>query len=538
MAKEIKFDIDAREGLKKGVDKLANAVKVTLGPQGRNVLIQSHFGSPHVTKDGVTVARTIKLKDPLEDMGAELVKGVASKTNDKAGDGTTTATVLAQAIVAEGLRNVAAGANPMELKIGIDKAVKYVVEQLDKNTKKITNKGDEIRQIATISANNDSSIGDMIGEAFEKVGVDGVISIETSKTVETYVEVVEGMQFDRGFVSPYFANNERMQCKMENVSVLIYNGTISAQHEIVPVLEKTVGKGKSLLIIADAIEGKALQTLVVNKLEAGLKVCAVRTPGYGDAKIANLEDIAALTGGQVVSESKGNALARVTEGMLGKCASIVSTMDDTTIIGGEGESEMIEFRIEELKAQREHAENDYEKQRFDTRIAKLIGGVGVIYVGAVSEVEMKEKKDRIEDAKNATKAALQEGVVPGGGIALIQSLPFVFDMKDFTEQEIIGAKIVSNAIEQPLRTIANNAGFDGSVVLDKVMTSKKSNFGFNAKTGEYVDDMFKEGIIDPKKVTRIALENAASIAGMLLTTECTLYENPEDKDPTKGLPHF
>lgn len=536
MAKEIKFGLDARESLKRGVDKLANAVKVTLGPQGRNVLIQSHYGSPHITKDGVTVARGIELEDSVENMGANFAKSVASKTNDVAGDGTTTATVLAQAIISEGMKNVVAGANPMDIKKGIDMATAEIVETLAKNAKSITNSDNEIQQIATISSNGDTEIGRMIGEAFSKVGVDGVIEIEISKTAETYVEVVEGMKFDRGMISPYFASNERMQCKLEDVAVLIYNGTISTQAEIVPILEKTIGKGKSLLIIADGVDGKALQTLVMNKVEAGLKVCAVKTPGYGDAKIAHLEDIAVLTGGKVISASKGNALARVTEEMFGHCGSIVSTMEETTLIDGDSSEEIINFRVEELKAQKEIAENDYEKQRLDTRIAKIKGGIGVIYVGAVSEVEMKEKKDRVEDAKNATKSALEEGVVVGGGVALIQTLPLKIDTLNLTFGEAIGVSIVEKAIEQPLRTIAENAGYEGSVVFNKINDSKDKNFGFNAKTGKFVKDMFKEGIIDPKKVTRTALENAASIAGMILTTECTLTEGK--KDPTKSLSNF
>lgn len=538
MAKDIKFDIEAREALKTGVDKLANAVKTTLGPQGRNVLIESHYGDAHITKDGVSVARQIQLQDPVENLGANMVKSVASKTNDKAGDGTTTATVLAQAIVREGVKNIAAGANPMDLKRGIDTASKIVISNLDSITRDVENDSAEIAQVASISANNDQEIGQMIADAYGKVGRDGKISIEQSNTSETYIKIVEGMEFDRGYISPYFATNKRGQCQLENVSILLYKGTISNIKDILNILEMTLGKEKSLLIIADNVEGEALQSLVVNKMEANVKVCAVKSPGYGERRVAYLEDMAALTGGKVVSSEKGNALKRVTEEMLGNCDSITVDPNTTTIVGGQGGQEFVNFRIEELEAQKEHAENDYELGKLEERIAKLKGGVGAIYVGASSEVEMKEKRDRIEDALNATKAALEEGIVAGGGIALVQATNVIEHIVTNTPDELIGAKILLTAMEAPLRQIAENAGYEGSVVLNKVIEANSDTFGFNAKTGEYVDDMYKSGIIDPKKVTRIALENAASVAGMILTTEVTLTEIKEDKDPTKSLPNF
>ena len=531
MAKDIKFSSEAREALKKGVDKLANAVKVTLGPQGRNVLIGTSFGNPYMTKDGVSVAKQVVLPDPLENQGAEFVKGVAAKTNDKAGDGTTTATVLAQAIVDEGLKAIEENFNPMELKRGIDKASEAFIENLNGQARDIGQSDEEITHIASISANNDSEIGKMIAEAYAEVGVEGVITVQESRGTDTYVEVVEGMQFDRGFVSPYFSTNKRMQAVLENVDILIYDGDIKIMADLIPALDKSINQGKSLLIIANSIEGDALQGLVMNKMEGGVKVCAVKAPGFGDRKIAYLEDIAALTNGKIVSESKGNALRRVTEAMLGHATSVKIDQDTTTILGGSGTEEMIDFRIDELKSQKEHAENDYEAQVFDKRIASLQGGVGVIYVGAVSEVELKEKKDRIEDALNATKAALEEGIVEGGGIALIRAshTPVTSD----NAGEARGIKILRDAMKVPLIQIANNSGVDGEEVFSTIEVG-----GYDAKEGKYVDDMFAAGIVDPKKVTRTALENAASVAGMILTTECTLVERPEDKDPRKGLAHF
>lgn len=546
MIKDITYKIEAREALKRGVNALTDTVKITLGPQGRNVMLGMSFGVPLVTKDGVTVAKTIYLEDPLENMGAQLVKSVASKTNEKAGDGTTTATVLAQAIVEEGVRNIVAGANPMELKKGIDYMSKAVIEELKKNSRKIGNSGKELVQIATISANDDVEVGNMIGKAFETVGRDGVISIEDSRTHKTYVDLVEGMQFDQGFVSPYFVTNpQKMECVLEGevVRILIYNGEINVIEELIKTLEFTSGKGYPLLIIAKEVKGNALGSLIANKVEAGVKVCVVKPPGYGERRISSLEDIACLTGGKVLSENKGNALGRIKEEMLGKCTSVKVDGTTCTIVDGAGTQEMIGFRIGELKSQIGSAENDYEKEKLEERIAKLKGGVGVIYVGGGSEVEIKERKARIEDAKNATKAALEEGIILGGGVALISAGTICKQIfKDFKGSvkvdKVLGMKILLKAIEQPFKQILLNAGLDVSVILNKIKSSKRENYGYDAREEKYVNDMFKAGIVDPVKVTRIALENAASVAGMILTTEATVTDSPKDIDPTKQLPHF
>ena len=536
MAKEIKFNLEAREALVRGVNILADTVKVTLGPQGRNVMLGTQFGEPIVTKDGVTVARQIKLQNGLEDMGAQLVKGVASRTNDKAGDGTTTATVLAQAIVNEGLRNIVAGANPMDIKKGIDAATKKLIEVLVTLAQPVGDQGHEISQIASISANNDMEIGGLIGEAFKKVGKEGVISVEDSKTSSTYIELVEGMQFDRGFLSPYFATNPRMECVLENVHILLYHGEVNLIAELIPTLELTVGKGDSLLIIAKDVKGQALQDLIVNKMEAGVKICVVKSPGYGEDRISYIEDIACLTNASIVSQNKGNALGRIKAEHLGFCSSVKVTPNDTTLIGGAGTKEMIDFRVEELKTQKALAENKYEEDKFDVRIAKLQGGVGVIYVGGSSDVEIKEKKDRVEDALNATKAALEEGIVPGGGLALIKAAKMSYPLS-LIEGERIGIDILMKAIKQPFIQILLNAGEEPSVIYNDIMKSKKAYYGFDAKEGVYVNDMYKAGIIDPVKVTRVALENAASVAGMILTTEATVMEQ-SPLDPTKSLPMF
>jgi len=527
MAKDIKFDIEARDGLKRGVDALANAVKVTLGPKGRNVIIGKSFGGPTVTKDGVTVAKEIELKDPLENMGAQMVKEVASKTNDLAGDGTTTATVLAQAIVKEGLKNVAAGANPMDLKRGIDKAVEAIVADLTKQAKVVGSDSEKIKQIASISANNDEVIGDLIATAFGKVGKEGVITVEEAKGTDTYVDVVEGMQFDRGYLSPYFVTNpEKMNVELENPYILLYDKKVSSLKELLPVLEPVAQSGKPLLIIAEDVDGEALSTLVVNKLRGALKIAAVKAPGFGDRRKAMLEDIAILTGGTVIAEESGYTLENATLEMLGTAEKIVIDKDNTTIVNGAGNADLIKNRVNQIKSQMETTTSDYDKEKLQERLAKLAGGVAVLYVGAASEVEMKEKKDRVDDALHATRAAVEEGIVAGGGVALLRAKSVLSSIKAANADEATGIQIVSRAVESPLRTIVENAGLEGSVVVAKV-SEGKADFGYNAKTDEYVN-MLKAGIIDPKKVTRVALENAASVAGMILTTECALVEIKEE----------
>ncbi len=530
MAKDIKFDIDARDGLKRGVDALANAVKVTLGPKGRNVIISKSFGAPQVTKDGVTVAKEVELDDELENMGAQMVKEVASKTNDLAGDGTTTATVLAQAIVKEGLRNVAAGANPMDLKRGIDKAVHAIVADLEKQSKKVGNSTEKIKQVASISANNDDVIGDLIANAFSKVGKEGVITVEEAKGTDTHVDVVEGMQFDRGYLSPYFVtDSEKMITTLENPYILLYDKKISTMKDLMPVLEPVAQSGKPLLIIAEDVDGEALATLVVNKLRGALKIAAVKAPGFGDRRKAMLEDIAILTGGTVISEERGFTLENATIDMLGTAERITIDKDNTTVVNGSGEKEMIKNRVNQIKAQIETTTSDYDKEKLQERLAKLAGGVAVLYVGAASEVEMKEKKDRVDDALHATRAAVEEGIVAGGGVALVRAKSVLEKLTTENLDETTGIQIIARAIEAPLRTIVENAGGEGSVVIAKVLEGKK-DFGYDAKSETYVD-MHKAGIIDPKKVTRIALENAASVAGMILTTECALVDIKEDTPP-------
>jgi len=527
MAKDIKFDIEARDGLKRGVDALANAVKVTLGPKGRNVIIGKSFGGPTVTKDGVTVAKEIELKDPLENMGAQMVKEVASKTNDLAGDGTTTATVLAQAIVKEGLKNVAAGANPMDLKRGIDKAVETIVNDLAKQAKVVGSDSEKIKQIASISANNDEVIGELIATAFGKVGKEGVITVEEAKGTDTYVDVVEGMQFDRGYLSPYFVTNpEKMNVELENPYILLYDKKVSSLKELLPVLEPIAQSGKPLLIIAEDVDGEALSTLVVNKLRGALKIAAVKAPGFGDRRKAMLEDIAILTGGTVIAEESGYTLENATLEMLGTAEKVSIDKDNTTIVNGAGKADMIKNRVNQIKGQMETTTSDYDKEKLQERLAKLAGGVAVLYVGAASEVEMKEKKDRVDDALHATRAAVEEGIVAGGGVALLRAKAALTALKPDNADEATGIQIVARAVESPLRTIVENAGLEGSVVVAKVAEGK-GDFGYNAKTDEYVD-MLKAGIIDPKKVTRVALENAASVAGMILTTECALVEIKEE----------
>ncbi|EHO05353.1 chaperonin GroEL [Myroides odoratimimus] len=527
MAKDIKFDIEAREGLKRGVDALANAVKVTLGPKGRNVIIGKSFGAPTVTKDGVSVAKEVELENTLENMGAQMVKEVASKTNDLAGDGTTTATVLAQAIVKEGLKNVAAGANPMDLKRGIDKAVEIIVEDLRKQSQEVGGSMDKIKQVASISANNDDFIGELIAQAFEKVGKEGVITVEEAKGTETYVDVVEGMQFDRGYLSPYFVtNSEKMEVELDTPYILLYDKKVSSLKELLPVLEPIAQSGKPLLIIAEDVDGEALSTLVVNKLRGALKIAAVKAPGFGDRRKAMLEDIAILTGGVVISEEQGYTLENTTLEMLGTCKRVSIDKDNTTIVSGDGEADMIKNRINQIKAQMETTTSDYDREKLQERLAKLAGGVAVLYVGAPSEVEMKEKKDRVDDALHATRAAVEEGIVAGGGVALLRAKNTLVDIKAENADEETGIAIIAKAVEAPLRTIVENAGLEGSVVVSKVLEGKE-NFGYNAKTNEYVD-MLNAGVIDPKKVTRVALENAASVAGMILITECALVDIKDD----------
>ena len=527
MAKDIKFDIEARDGLKRGVDALADSVKVTLGPKGRNVIISKSFGGPQVTKDGVTVAKEIELENELENMGAQMVKEVASKTNDLAGDGTTTATVLAQAIVKEGLKNVASGANPMDLKRGIDKAVSCITEELNKQSKEVGNSSEKIQQVASISANNDSTVGNLIATAFEKVGKEGVITVEEAKGTDTYVDVVEGMQFDRGYLSPYFVTNaDKMITELENPYILLFDKKISNLQEILPILEPVSQSGRSLLIIAEDVEGQALATLVVNKLRGGLKIAAVKAPGFGDRRKAMLEDISILTGGTVVSEERGFSLENADLSMLGTAETITIDKDNTTIVNGAGKASEIKARVNQIKAQIETTTSDYDKEKLQERLAKLAGGVAVLYVGAASEVEMKEKKDRVDDALHATRAAVEEGIVVGGGVALVRTKDKLAKIKSENADEKTGIQIVEKAIEAPIRTIVENAGGEGSIVISKVLESKDS-IGYDAKNEEYVD-MLKAGIIDPKKVTRIALENAASVAGMILTTECAVVDIKEE----------
>ena len=535
MAKDIKFDSDARDGLKRGVDALANAVKVTLGPKGRNVIISKSFGSPNVTKDGVSVAKEVELEDELENMGAQMVKEVASKTNDLAGDGTTTATVLAQSIVKEGIKNVAAGANPMDLKRGIDKAVQAIIVDLEKQAQKVGNSSEKIKQVAAISANNDNTIGDLIATAFEKVGKEGVITVEEAKGMETYVDVVEGMQFDRGYLSPYFVTDaDKMIADLENPYILLFDKKISNLNEILPILEPVAQSSRPLLIIAEDVDGQALATLVVNKLRGGLKIAAVKAPGFGDRRKAMLEDIAILTCGTVISEERGFSLENATLDLLWTAETITIDKDNTTIVNGNGDAEAIKARVNQIKAQIETTTSDYDKEKLQERLAKLAGGVAVLYVGAASEVEMKEKKDRVDDALHATRAAVEEGIVAGGGVALVRTKKTLEKIATDNLDETTGVQIVNKAIESPLRTIVENAGGEGSVVINKVLEGNK-NFGYDAKSETYVD-MLEAGIIDPKKVTRVALENAASVAGMILTTECALIDIKEEAPASAGMP--
>jgi chaperonin GroEL len=528
MAKDIYFNVEARDKLKRGVDALANAVKVTLGPKGRNVVIGRKYGAPQITKDGVTVAKEIELKDPIEDMGAQMVKEVASKTADIAGDGTTTATVLAQAIIGAGLKNVAAGANPMDLKRGIDKAVVEIVKHLKKISKEVGSDNDKIKQIASISANNDETIGSLIAEAMKVVGNDGVITVEEAKGTETEVRTVEGMQFDRGYLSPYFVTNtEKMITDMENPMILIYDKKISNMKDLLPVLEPVAQAGKPLLIIAEDVDSEALATLVVNRIRGSLKVAAVKAPGFGDRRKAMLEDIAILTGGQVISEERGLTLENATIDMLGTAEKVEIDKDNTTIINGSGRKGDIEARIGQIKAQIESSTSDYDKEKMQERLAKLAGGVAVLYVGAATEVEMKEKKDRVDDALAATRAAVQEGIVPGGGIALIRALEAIEKLVGDNDDETTGIAIVRRAAEEPLRQIIANCGGEGAVIVQKVKEGK-NDFGYNART-ETFENLYKAGVIDPTKVTRIAIENAASIASMLLTTECVIADEPVDE---------
>ena len=534
MAKEIVFDVNAREKLKKGVDSLANAVKATLGPKGRNVVIDKKFGAPQVTKDGVTVAKEIELKDAVENMGAQMVKEVASKTNDTAGDGTTTATVLAQGIINNGLKNVAAGANPMDIKRGIDKAVKTVVTELKKLSKEVGSDNDKIKQVATISANNDESIGSLIAEAMKVVGKDGVITVEEAKGTETEVKTVEGMQFDRGYLSPYFVTNaEKMITELETPYILIHDKKISNMKDLLPVLEPVAQSGKPLLIIAEDVDGEALATLVVNKIRGSLKIAAVKAPGFGDRRKAMLEDIAILTGGTVISEERGFKMENTTIDMLGTCEKVEIDKDNTTIVNGAGTKDDIVARTNQIKAQIETTTSDYDKEKLQERLAKLAGGVAVLYVGAATEVEMKEKKDRVDDALAATRAAVEEGIIPGGGVAYIRAAEALDENSGANEDENTGIKIVKRAIEDPLRTIIENAGGEGAVIVQKVKEGK-DDFGYNARTDKY-ESLLKSGVIDPTKVSRSALENAASIASMLLTTECVVADEPEDDMPAPPM---
>ncbi len=538
MAKEILFDIEARDKLKKGVDILSNAVKVTLGPKGRNVIIDKKFGAPQVTKDGVTVAKEVELADPIENMGAQMLKEVASKTADVAGDGTTTATVLAQAIVTAGLKNVTAGANPMDLKRGIDKGIKSIIEHIKSQSKEVGDSFDKIEQVATISANNDSEIGKLISQAMQKVGKEGVITIEEAKGTETLVDVVEGMEFDRGYISPYFiTDSEKMQTAYENPYILITDKKISSMKDFLPILEKVNQTGEPMLIIAEDVEGEALATLVVNRLRGTLKIAAVKAPGFGDRRKAMLEDIAILTGGTVISEEKGYKLEDTSLEQLGRAKNVVIDKENTTIVSGKGSKEAIDARVAQINAEIANTTSDYDKEKLQERLAKLAGGVAVIEVGAASEVEMKEKKDRFDDALHATRAAVEEGIVAGGGVSFIRALDALSNIKPDNDDEETGINILRRALEEPLRQIVENAGMDGSIVVQKVKESK-ADFGFNARTEKY-EELFKAGVIDPTKVTRVALENAASIAGMLLTTECVLAEEKEDEPagpPMGGAP--
>ncbi len=528
MAKEILFNIDARDQLKKGIDTLANAVKVTLGPKGRNVIIEKKFGAPHITKDGVTVAKEVELADPYQNTGAQLVKEVASKTGDDAGDGTTTATVLAQAIVAEGLKNVTAGASPMDIKRGIDKAVAKVVESIKSQAEMVGDNYDKIEQVGTVSANNDPVIGKLLADAMRKVSKDGVITIEEAKGTDTTIGVVEGMQFDRGYLSPYFVTNtEKMECEMENPYILIYDKKISNLKDFLPILEPAVQTGRPLLVIAEDVDSEALTTLVVNRLRSQLKICAVKAPGFGDRRKEMLEDIAILTGGLVISEEKGIKLEQATIEMLGTAEKVTITKDDTTIVNGAGDKQFIKERCEQIKAQIASTKSDYDREKLQERLAKLSGGVAVLYVGAASEVEMKEKKDRVDDALRATRAAIEEGIVPGGGVAYIRAIKALEGLKGDNADETTGVAIIRRAIEEPLRQICANAGVEGAVVVQKV-SEGSADFGYNARTDVY-ENLQAAGVVDPAKVTRVALENAASIAGMFLTTECVIVEKKEDK---------
>ena len=534
MAKEIKYNIEARDLLKSGVDQLANAVKVTLGPRGRNVIIDKAFGSPQITKDGVTVAKEIELSNTIENMGAQMVKEVASKTNDDAGDGTTTATVLAQSIVNVGLRNVTAGANPMELKRGIDKAIKQVVASIKSQSREVGDDNEKIKQVASISANNDSSIGDLIAKAMKKVKKEGIITVEEAKGTDTTVEVVEGMQFDRGYISPYFiTDTEKMQTVLENPFILLYDKKISIMKDLLPALELVVEAGRPLMIIAEDVDGEALATLVMNRLRGSLKIAAVKAPGFGDRRKEMLEDLAILTGGTVISEEKGMKLETATLEMLGECGKIVIDKDNTTIVKATGVKEDIDARVKQIRAQIETTTSDYDKEKLQERLAKLAGGVAVLYVGAASEVEMKEKKDRVEDALSATRAAVEEGIIPGGGVAFIRAIDSLSELSFDHEEEKLGMLIVKRAIEEPLRQIVANAGGEGSVVVQKVREGK-ADFGYNARTDKY-ENLFETGVIDPVKVARVALENAASIAGMLLTTEAVIADEKSD-DPMPAMP--
>jgi len=540
MAKSIKIGIKAKKKLKKGIDKLADAVKVTLGPKGRNVAIDTNFGDPIITKDGVTVARHIKLSDPAEEMGARLIKSVASKTNDKAGDGTTTATVLTQAIVKEGFKMVAAGANPMDIKIGMDKACVRIIAELDLHTKEVEPDTKQLSQIAMISANNDYTIGNMIGDAYSKVGKEGVISVEPSKDATTRVDLIDGMQIDRGYLSQYFSTNEKMEVRLEDVVIVVSADRISNSKHLMNAFHQSIGKDKALLVIADGVEGEALEALVINKMESSAKVCAITAPGYGERKVDMLEDIAILTGATLISKAKGLPITKLNAQHLGYCKSMKADFHETVLVGGGGTEEKVTFRIKELQAQKENAENDYEAEQFDKRIAKLQGKVGIIYVGANTEVEMKEKTFRIEDALAATKAALEEGIVVGGGVALINSvisMDEVGDLKGDNADQQMGMNILRRAIETPMRLIIENSGKEAAIIVEKVKSNKSNIFGYNALRDKYEKDMFKAGIVDPKKVTRIALQNAVSVAGMILTTECTLTEL-DDGSPKPKMPNF
>ena len=535
MSKDIQFNTDARNGLKAGVDALANAVKVTLGPKGRNVVIDKKFGAPSVTKDGVSVAKEIELKDPIQNMGAQMVKEVASKTADVAGDGTTTATVLAQALVGEGLRNVAAGANPMDLKRGMDKAAAAIVEQLRKISREVGSDHSKIEQVATISANNDSTVGKLIAEAMQVVGTEGVITVEEAKGTETEVRTVEGMQFDRGYLSPYFVtNSEKMEAELDNPYILIYDKKISTMKDLLPTLEQTAQTGRPLLIIAEDVDGEALATLVVNKIRGSLKVAAVKAPGFGDRRKAMLQDIAILTGGQVISEETGLKLENATLADLGTAEKITIDKDNTTVVNGSGAPEAIEGRVKEIKAQIESTTSDYDREKLQERLAKLSGGVAVLYVGAATEVEMKEKKDRVDDALHATRAAVEEGIIPGGGTAFIRAAHSIENLEGVNEDETTGIRIVLRAVEEPLRQIVANAGGEGAVVVNAVANGE-GDFGYNARTEVY-ENLFEAGVIDPTKVARVALENAVSISGMVLTTECVIADIEEESPAMGGAP--